>query len=310
MDDVLAVAFFRLWQGRHRLDRAKGQLPAILCRIALRAAADVCRHGWQKARRLEVPIESLCDIESAVKSADSESPAVATPKKIEDLRRIIDTLPDSYRQIVLADIGSRDQVASVEYLAAETRCGAGHCPRLSRSGLRDNPKRNARVGIRSAMNSHLSAILPDDDERMRRFLVDTLAPSDPVKASDAELEALREQLPYEPFSDERDESLLKKIETLMREASQSGSPLQSQAPLSAGDDSDVPPSPPSSPILGFLGNLTSLGGSFTPTLWTLLVLFSGMVFLGAVVMIVAIRGIRVEVNQPEVAQQKKGRADG
>ena len=75
------------------------------------------------------------------------------------------------------------------------------------------------------MNSYRDAMLSDDDERMRRFLVDTLAPSDPVKASDAELEVLREQLPHEPFSEERDESLLKKIETLMREASQSAPPL-------------------------------------------------------------------------------------
>ena len=125
VDDVLAVAVFRLWQGRHRLDRAKGQLSALFCRIALRTAADVCRHGWQKARRLEVPIDSLCGIEPAAKLADTESSAIATPKKIEDLRRIIDTLPDSYRQIVLADIGSRDQVASVEYLAAELDAAPG-----------------------------------------------------------------------------------------------------------------------------------------------------------------------------------------
>ena len=53
-----------------------------------------------------------------------------------------------------------------------------------------------------------------------------------------------------------------------------------------------------SPVLGFLGNLAHLGGSFTPTLWTLLVLVSGMVFTLALVVVLAIRGIHVYVEQP------------
>lgn len=56
-----------------------------------------------------------------------------------------------------------------------------------------------------------------------------------------------------------------------------------------------------SPVPGFLGNLTQLGGSSMPTLWTLLVLVSGMVLTLALVIVLAIRGIRVEVNQPELA---------
>ncbi len=49
VDDVLAVAVFRLWQGRHRLDRAKGQLPALFCRIALSNEFNglLLSNGWK-----------------------------------------------------------------------------------------------------------------------------------------------------------------------------------------------------------------------------------------------------------------------
>ena len=168
------------------------------------------------------------------------------------------------------------------------------------------------------MNSYRDAMLSDDDERMRRFLVDAFAPSDPAKASNAELEVLREQLPHEPFSEERDESLVKKIETLMREAAQSVPPPPSQATLSVGDDSDLPPSPPTSPVLGFLGNFTTTmgtwcpGGSFTPTLWTLLVLVSGMALTLALVLL-TIHGIHIHVDGPAAAgsgeEETRGQAD-
>ena len=65
---------------------------------------------------------------------------------------------------------------------------------------------------------------------------------------------------------------------------------------------------PTSPVLGFLGNLTDLGGSFTPTLWTLLVLVSGMVLTLALVIVLAVRGVRVEVNQPDLAQAERRKA--
>jgi DNA-directed RNA polymerase specialized sigma24 family protein len=125
VDDVLAVAVFRLWQGRHKLDQSRGRLPTLLCHIALQVAVDVCRHGWQKARRREVSLDALNGSDRAAKRKGVEASAVADPKTIADLRRIIDALPHSYRLIVLADIAAHDRVASVEYLAAELDVAPG-----------------------------------------------------------------------------------------------------------------------------------------------------------------------------------------
>lgn len=76
-----------------------------------------------------------------------------------------------------------------------------------------------------------------------------------------------------------------------------------------GVDSAIPPcgtplrgSPgSSSPILGFLGSLTNLGGSFTRVFWTLLALVSTMALVA-----LAMRGIYVHVDGPgpEIANRK------
>jgi hypothetical protein len=67
-------------------------------------------------------------------------------------------------------------------------------------------------------------------------------------------------------------------------------------------------SPPASgsPALGFLADLTHPGGSFTPTLWTLLVLVSGVVLTLALVIALVVRGIRVHVDGPEMAGSGPG----
>ena len=58
-----------------------------------------------------------------------------------------------------------------------------------------------------------------------------------------------------------------------------------------------------SPLLGFLDNLTHLGGSFTSMLWTLLALVSVIAFS---FVFVVIRGIHVQVDGPEAARQNVG----
>lgn len=125
VDDVLAVAVFRLWEGRRRLQLAGGRLPTLLCRIALRVASNLCRFGWQKARRLEVPIDGLHDAEPAARESQTDSPSALLRQTTEDLQRIIEGLPDAYRQIVLADIAARDRVASSDYLAGELDVSPG-----------------------------------------------------------------------------------------------------------------------------------------------------------------------------------------
>lgn len=125
VDDVLSVAFFRLWQGRQRLEPAGGRLLTLLCRIAFRVAREVCRYGWQKVRRLEVSIDLLRGTEPVVKPDQAGLPSAGPSQRTEDLHRIIDGLPDSYRQIVLADLAARDRVASPEYLAGELEVAPG-----------------------------------------------------------------------------------------------------------------------------------------------------------------------------------------
>jgi hypothetical protein len=128
------------------------------------------------------------------------------------------------------------------------------------------------------MNERRESISPDPDEPMRRFLVATLAADDPATASGAELEAgtvypwsagqsgTMYQWSAEPFSEERAESLLKKVEVLMREASQRA---LSESARPIDDDSDdgsnssnipVQPTLSTGSPLGFLGNWMSNAG--------------------------------------------------
>jgi DNA-directed RNA polymerase specialized sigma24 family protein len=48
-----------------------------------------------------------------------------TSRAAEDLRSIIERLPDSYRHIILADACARDRVASARFLAEELEIPEG-----------------------------------------------------------------------------------------------------------------------------------------------------------------------------------------
>src|SRR5690606_29011162 len=103
VDDVLAIALFRLWKVRSRFDAERASLKTFFYRIAENATRDVFRSGWCKARQLEVAIDTWAE-------APCDEPAV-TGQPVEpkwdgaarDLRAIIDRLPEAYRQIVLSD---------------------------------------------------------------------------------------------------------------------------------------------------------------------------------------------------------------
>ena len=59
---------------------------------------------------------------------------------------------------------------------------------------------------------------------------------------------------------------------------------------------------PASPVLGFLGNLATLGGGFTPVVWTLLILISVSTLA---LVTLAVRGIHVRIDGPEVVQSRE-----
>ena len=147
--------------------------------------------------------------------------------------------------------------------------------------------------------SNSQSIQDDPDPKLRALVARASAPADLQGLSKSELEAILDAESPQPFADDQLEFLFEKLDLLLRE--------DSKKPLQTTADLDDTPSLPSSPVLGFLGNLPQgLGFSSTPTFWALLILISGMVFTCAVVLVVTIRGIRVQVDQPEVAQQEKG----
>lgn len=133
IDDVLSIALFRLWRARERYDAAKGSLRLWFFRIAENAARDVLRHGWHKARRLEV---SGTGIEAVARqSAEGNGRPPARPGALASdskttcelktaLREILDRLPEAQRRIVLADACCRDGVASSQHLASELNLSA------------------------------------------------------------------------------------------------------------------------------------------------------------------------------------------
>lgn len=156
VEDVLSVALYRVWKNRTRYDDAKGALRTWFFRIADNAARDVLKHGWFKARRMEVGTDpGALAAYSAVRNSEyringrsrpshrsgshevednHESPsnsrqdsrlelppdAEATPTAVQqDLREIVASLPEAQQKIITADALSRDDVAGSAFLSEE-----------------------------------------------------------------------------------------------------------------------------------------------------------------------------------------------
>ena len=140
-EDVLAAALFRVWQHRTRFDPALSSLRVWFFRIAENIARDVLKHGWHKARQLELSLEPMLLAEavdrrtnSAVRlgeddgysvngrddgeqRADGHSPALRVAP--EQLRELLALLPEKQRRIVVADAESRDGIVASHDLAKE-----------------------------------------------------------------------------------------------------------------------------------------------------------------------------------------------
>ncbi len=141
-EDVLAAALFRVWQHRARFDPALSSLRVWFFRIAENIARDVLRHGWHKARRLELSLEPMLlaeavdrrqldtatrrDENNGHERDDTErdggeragtSPTLRVAP--EQLRELLALLPEKQRRIVLADAESRDGIVASHDLAKE-----------------------------------------------------------------------------------------------------------------------------------------------------------------------------------------------
>lgn len=121
LEDVLAMALFRLWQHRERFDPSKASLRVWFFRIAENIARDVFKHGWHKARQLEriYELEALADVPDPRSDHDpiDVEPVLTLP--IQQLREVIALLPEAQRLIVLADAASREGIVPSQDLSKE-----------------------------------------------------------------------------------------------------------------------------------------------------------------------------------------------
>ena len=135
-EDILAVALYRMWQYRTRYDASRASLRVWFFRIAENVTKDVLRHGWQKARQLEVTFEPLAlsaviDHRTQESRTNDSSPDSthqsnnpdqqdSEPRPIgEDLVEVLQLLPETQRKILLADAESTDGKVASQALASE-----------------------------------------------------------------------------------------------------------------------------------------------------------------------------------------------
>ncbi|MEZ6062210.1 MAG: sigma-70 family RNA polymerase sigma factor [Planctomycetaceae bacterium] len=128
IEDVISIGLFRLWTHRRRFDSQKSSLKVWYFRIVENAARDVLKHGWHKARLLEVNTEFALTGAVNASSNGHGDPAVISPVAADnrdltplqlDLRDIVAELPESQRTIILADAASKDGTASSQHLGEE-----------------------------------------------------------------------------------------------------------------------------------------------------------------------------------------------
>lgn len=132
IEDVMSIGLFRLWTNRARFDRRRASLKVWFFRIVENAARDVLRHGWHKARSLEVNSDSALlgatDPSSNGHTAEDRhlpdgecaGSTDRAPTNLQlDLREIVAELPERQRFIVMADAAAKEGVASSKLLGDE-----------------------------------------------------------------------------------------------------------------------------------------------------------------------------------------------
>ncbi|MFK7822304.1 MAG: RNA polymerase sigma factor [Planctomycetaceae bacterium] len=123
IEDVLSIGLFRMWTNRARFDAAKASLKVWLFRIVENAARDVLRHGWHKARSMEVTGELAlfgAKQREPVPSSESEEQTKAAPTALQmEIREIVSGLSANQRYIVMADAATRDGTACSRMLGEE-----------------------------------------------------------------------------------------------------------------------------------------------------------------------------------------------
>ncbi len=140
IEDVLAVALYRLWRSRSSYDPGRLPLGRWFETIAVNVARDVLKSGWQRARQREVSHEGdIPDSPQGNEEGTSES-ASAPFLRQQRVRALIQQLSETQRRIVEADIACWPGVAPSAELAAELGIAESSVPvyrRRARAWLRD-----------------------------------------------------------------------------------------------------------------------------------------------------------------------------
>ena len=122
IEDILIVGLHRLWKHRSKFDPSRASLRSLFLGIADNVARDLFKYGWQRTKNLEITLDQVCG--KSLLSADSPVDSDVSNEVLEDVRRIVNRLPEAYRHIVLADCYARDRLASTERLAEELELSA------------------------------------------------------------------------------------------------------------------------------------------------------------------------------------------
>jgi RNA polymerase sigma factor (sigma-70 family) len=118
-EDIVAFAVKALWDYRTSYDDSKGKISTLLYSFADRRAKDVLAFGWQKARQLELGDGSeILTIREAPK-APSMADAPPTKGIVDDLLKVVDSLPDDQRRILVAKALAPDGEVTSGLLAEE-----------------------------------------------------------------------------------------------------------------------------------------------------------------------------------------------
>ncbi len=128
VEDAMSIGLFRLWKNRTRFDASRASLKVWFFRITENAAKDALKHGWQKARMMEVGgTAGLLGIADGSDNGHAErgdrivtDTTRASPTNVQlDLREVVADLSEKQRYIVMADAAAKDGVASSQLLGDE-----------------------------------------------------------------------------------------------------------------------------------------------------------------------------------------------
>ena len=121
VEDAVCEAIKRLWAKREDYDESKGSVRALLYTIANRVCLDVLRSGWSKfqSRIRSYEDVSLEKMTSTEEDGDHNEKSPAYKKMLNDLKEIVEGLPDIQKKIIWAYAFAPDGAINASDLSEE-----------------------------------------------------------------------------------------------------------------------------------------------------------------------------------------------